>query len=104
MAAPAVGCKEVVSGGGAMRNRFVALLFVVGVLAACLLAPLPAAGQAASKPANPWTPPRTPDGQPNIQGYWRQRGDLTTYSIQAAEEDRAEHVIVTGLRVEKGRP
>ena len=28
------------------------------------------AGQHASKPAKGWTVPRTPDGQPDFQGYW----------------------------------
>ena len=40
------------------------------VLAPLLLAPLPAAGQATSSEAKTWTPPRTPDGQPDLQGLW----------------------------------
>ena len=34
------------------------------------LAPVPAARQAPTAAAKNWNPPRTPDGQPDIQGYW----------------------------------
>jgi hypothetical protein len=33
-------------------------------------APGPAAGQAPTATATNWNPPRTPDGQPDIQGFW----------------------------------
>src|SRR5262245_58064264 len=51
-----------------------------------------------------WDPPRTADGQPDIQGYWSQRSNITTYSIQAGFEDRAEHVRIGGQDPQNGRP
>ena len=49
-----------------MRHRCLAC---VGALATVMaaLAPVPAAGQAV---ADPWTPPRTPWGEPDLQGIW----------------------------------
>ena len=43
------------------------------VIAVVSLAPVPVAGQtptAATAAPNTWTPPRTPDGQPDLQGMW----------------------------------
>jgi hypothetical protein len=71
------------------------------VLVAAVLLPALAAGQEGEKR---WDPPRTREGQPDIQGYWSQRSDITTYSIQAGLDDRAEHVSIGGQNPQKGRP
>jgi len=46
----------------------------------------------------------TPDGQPDIQGYWNQRNNVTTYSLERGDEDRREHNRITGQRAAMGRP
>ena len=47
-----------------MRRRCIATVCVIGAVAS--LVPFPAAGQ----PVPGWTLPRTPDGQPDLQGAW----------------------------------
>ena len=51
-----------------------------------------------------WTPAVTRDGQPDIQGYWGQRNNVTTYSLERGDEDRREHNRITGQRAATGKP
>jgi hypothetical protein len=66
-----------------MNRRFLVSLGITGLtiaLAVVLLAPLPAAAQAqkaaatpaakSASAAKPWTVSKTPDGAPDLQGYW----------------------------------
>ena len=74
------------------------------MVAAWLAAPPYAAGQAPASAEKGWDPPRTPAGQPNIQGNWSQRSDITTYSIQNGARDREEHTRIGGQAPQLGRP
>jgi len=60
-----------------MHHRFLASIGTLAVvIAVVLLVTIPVAGQApsstakAAPAAKKWTPARTPDGQPDLQGYW----------------------------------
>jgi hypothetical protein len=88
-----------------VRQRTFRVALTLGVsLTAMSLMGVPVAGRASQQSTATWTPPRTPDGQPDIQGYWGQQSDITTYSIQAGEEDRAEHTRLGGQPPQLGRP
>ncbi len=59
-----------------MSNQPVGSMIAMAAMAAIVsLAPVPAAGQpsraqSAQATADAWNPPRTPDGHPDMQGYW----------------------------------
>jgi hypothetical protein len=69
-----------------MTHRFLAATGVVGIFVAVVALPrVPVAAQAPTAPIKPsgpaktaktWTAPRTPDGQPDLQGFWTN----TTYT------------------------
>ena len=63
-----------------MRHRFLAAMGALAIGIAILsFAAVPVAGQAPTAAARstaspkPWNPPRTPDGQPDLQGVWDYR-------------------------------
>lgn len=54
-----------------MNNRFApAAIGLAAIMTTALLIVAPAAGQTAPGTATPYVPPRTPDGQPRIDGTW----------------------------------
>ncbi len=76
-----------------MRSFVLATLMVAG--AALGWTPVRVAAQAGTAGGSTWTAPRTPDGQPDIQGFWNNQGRrLATYDIEAAADP--VHVLLSG--------
>jgi hypothetical protein len=94
-----------------MKNKHLGATGVVaGVVLLSAWTAGPAAQAPARRPALPdaapadWAPAKTADGQLDIQGYWAQRNNTTTYSLERGDEDRREHNRITGQNAATGKP
>ena len=76
-----------------MHNRRLAIAFIMA--AAVPVGVPPAAGQATSSQPNEWTAPRTPNGQPDLQGVW----DFRTITPLERPEELAGKELLTDEEV-----
>ena len=71
-----------------MSDRgFRSMMGRAAVVAVVSLASVSAAGQTPTAAVQTWNPPRTPDGQPDMQGYWTVRGPtaVPTFAMYTLE-------------------
>ena len=84
-----------ISGEGYLRRRYAYPMAFVGLLAVLLSLPVQrvlsnGAAVAAQEPqgeAKTWTPPRLPDGHPDMQGHWDAAGTTGSYYIEERVAD-----------------
>jgi hypothetical protein len=82
-----------------MSNRLPSsMIAAAAVVALVWLTPVPTAGQAPTTAAKRWNPPRTPDGQPDMQGIWGNRG-VNSYDLEHGMSEA--HLKIT-VRVSRG--
>ena len=82
-----------------MAGRCVNLAVVAALVSAALVV-VPGSGAGQTAPAEKtWTPARTADGQPDIQGFWANQGRrLATYNIEAMEGASDTHTQISGVQ------
>ena len=82
-----------------MTGRFFDLTVAMALVGVLVAGATRAGAQAPAAEAATWTPPRTSDGQPDIQGFWVNRGRrLATYNIEAMEGASETHTLITGVQ------
>jgi len=78
-----------------MRSRILATALASAAAIAWSMPARVAAQAGAASGSSTWTAPRTPDGQPNIEGFWANQGRrLATYDIEAGADPT--HVFLSG--------
>ena len=83
-----------------MSGRSMTLITAAAVAAVVWCSPVLLAGQAGVAAGNTWKAPRTPDGQPDIQGFWANQRRLATYNIEEAADPL--HVLLSGVQTDEG--
>jgi hypothetical protein len=74
-------------------------IVMVAAVAIVAMTPVSAAGQTPAPEEKNWNPPRTSDGQPDIQGFWANQGRrLSTYNIEEAADQT--HVLLSGVQTD----
>jgi hypothetical protein len=83
-----------------MMSRRVNVVAVVAALVAVLTVMSGSvAAQTSAAGDKTWTPSRTADGQPDIQGFWANQGRrLATYNIQAMDGASDTHSQISGVQ------
>jgi hypothetical protein len=79
---------------------FTLVTAVAAVAAIVWCTPTRIAAQAEAAGGTAWTAPRTPDGQPNIEGFWANQGRrLATYNIEEGADPT--HVFLSGNQTDE---
>ena len=81
-----------------MSRWFAALMLGIALAAMSMFVPTPAVGQTAG--AKPYTPPRTRDGQPDLQGVWQ----VLNSAAWDLEDHNAQLGVPAGRGVVEGGP
>jgi len=83
-----------------MINRSVDVAIAAVCAAIVWCTPASVAGQGTPAGAGVWNAPRTPDGQPDMQGFWANQRRLATYNIEEAADPL--HVFLSGVQTDEG--
>src|SRR5436309_223205 len=78
------------------RRRLRVSMIGTAVIALWSLTAPEAGAQGLSTAANPWTGPRTPDGQPDVQGSWGIPGGTIQIQQSIEEGSDPQHTAILG--------
>ena len=82
-----------------MTGRFFDLTVAIALVVVLVAAAPGASAQAPAAGEATWNPPRTSDGQPDIQGFWANQGRrLATYNIEAMDGASDTHTLISGVQ------
>ena len=82
-----------------IRRRVNVVAVVAALVTVLTVIPGSATAQTSAAGDQTWTPSRTADGQPDIQGFWANQGRrLATYNIQAMDGASDTHSLISGVQ------